>query len=201
MQRSRSLLERAAIIPIAACALLFGSTLGVAAQSPAASTGAAASEAPAVIGPECAKDALTLKNPGRLTLSTDNPAYPPVVERRRQARRQRLGVRLSAQRQGLRGRHCRGDRRGARASRPAETDWIANTDFNLAFAPGPKPFDFHLAQISIRPERAQTVDFSDSYFDSHQAILALTYPAGTPARPERRTGRRLRRAHQPHPGA
>ena len=44
----RSLLDRAAIIPIAACALLFGSTLGVTAQSPAAST-AAGSTAPAVI--------------------------------------------------------------------------------------------------------------------------------------------------------
>ena len=38
-----------------------------------------------------------LKNPGRLTLSTDNPAYPPVVGRRPVGRpRQRLGGQLSA---------------------------------------------------------------------------------------------------------
>jgi polar amino acid transport system substrate-binding protein len=50
--------------------------------------------------------------------------------------------------------------------------------FENAFAPGPKAFDWHMAQISITPERAEAVDFSDSYFDSHQALVAL---ADTPA--------------------
>ncbi len=57
-----------------------------------------------------------------------------------------------------------------------QVDWLQNTEFTLAFQPGPKPFDFHMAQISIRPERAQNVDFSDPYFDANQSLVAV---AGT----------------------
>jgi len=176
MERSRSLLDRAAIIPIAACALLFGSTLGVTAQSPAASM-AAGSTAPAVIGPECAKDALTLKNPGRLTLSTDNPAYPPWWTDADKPADSDWGFGYPPNGQGYEGATAAAIA-AALGFTPAETDWIPNTVFENAFAPGPKPFDFHLAQISIKPERAEAVDFSDPYFDSHQAILSMTYPVG-----------------------
>ena len=50
-----------------------------------------------------------------------------------------------------------------------------------AFAPGDKPFDMHLAQISITDERAQAVTFSEPYFESFQALLALTPNAITGA--------------------
>jgi polar amino acid transport system substrate-binding protein len=54
-----------------------------------------------------------------------------------------------------------------------QVDWIPNAVFEQAFAPGPKPFDFHMAQIAITDERAQAVTFSDPYFDSNQSVLAL----------------------------
>jgi polar amino acid transport system substrate-binding protein len=170
MDGSRSLLDRAAIIPIAVCALLFGSTLGVTAQSPDASM-AAASTAPAAISAACAKDALVLKNPGRLTLSTDNPAYPPWWGGTPpDGSEWELGFPAS-------GEGYEGATAAAVASAlgftPEETDWLPNTVFENAFAPGPKPFDFHLAQISINPERAAAVDFSDPYFDSNQSVVAL----------------------------
>ena len=38
-----------------------------------------------------------------------------------------------------------------------------------------------MAQISIRPERAQAVDFSDPYFDANQSVLALSSNAITSA--------------------
>jgi polar amino acid transport system substrate-binding protein len=56
----------------------------------------------------------------------------------------------------------------------SEVDWIANPSFELGFAPGEKPFDFHMAQISATEERAEAVTFSDPYFDSNQSLLALT---------------------------
>src|SRR3954451_9708937 len=182
MDRSRSLLDRAAIIPIAACALLFGSTLSVVAQSPDASMGAssmapAASTAPAVIGPECAKDALTLKNPGRLTLSTDNPAFPPWWSDVDKPADSDWAFGYPPNGKGYEGATAAAIA-AALGFTPDEIDWIPNTVFENAFAPGPKPFDFHLAQISIRPERAEAIDFSDPYLDSHQAILAMTYPVG-----------------------
>jgi polar amino acid transport system substrate-binding protein len=57
---------------------------------------------------------------------------------------------------------------------PDQVDWVQNAVFEQAFAPGRKPFDYHLAQISIRARRARAVDFSDPYFDANQAVLALT---------------------------
>jgi polar amino acid transport system substrate-binding protein len=54
-----------------------------------------------------------------------------------------------------------------------QVDWIGQPSFGLAFAPGDKDFDFHLGQVSFREERAEAVDFSDSYFDVQQAVVAL----------------------------
>ena len=47
-----------------------------------------------------------------------------------------------------------------------------------AVAPGEKNFDFNLQQYSITPEREETISFSDPYYSSNQAIVAL---AGSPA--------------------
>ena len=38
---------------------------------------------------------------------------------------------------------------------------------------GAKAFDFYLAQVSYSKKRAQTVDFSSSYYDVNQAVVAL----------------------------
>jgi polar amino acid transport system substrate-binding protein len=43
--------------------------------------------------------------------------------------------------------------------------------FNKSFAPGEKPYDFVLQQISYRPERDEAVDFSESYYDTEQAVV------------------------------
>ena len=49
--------------------------------------------------------------------------------------------------------------------------------FNSSYAPGPKRFDFDINQISITPQRAQQVDFSEPYYTTPQAVLV---PAGSP---------------------
>jgi polar amino acid transport system substrate-binding protein len=49
----------------------------------------------------------------------------------------------------------------------------AVTHFNQSFAPGPKNFDFYLAQVSITPKRAETVDFSSPYYTENQAVVTL----------------------------
>jgi polar amino acid transport system substrate-binding protein len=166
MVRTHVSLGRAAFIPLAACALAFGSAMGVAAQSPEAPA------SPAVIGPECAKDALSLKNPGRLTLSTDNPAYPPWWSDADKPADSDWELGYPPNGQGYEGATAAAVA-AALGFTPEEIDWIPNTVFENAFAPGPKPFDFHLAQISITPERAQAVDFSAPYFDSNQSLVAL----------------------------
>lgn len=54
----------------------------------------------------------------------------------------------------------------------AATDvvWVP-VSFEQAIAPGAKTFDFDINQVSISPERAKSVDFSSSYYDTAQAVV------------------------------
>ena len=45
-----------------------------------AASASAASVAPSASADACAKDALTTKTSGKLTIGTDNPAYPPYFD-------------------------------------------------------------------------------------------------------------------------
>jgi polar amino acid transport system substrate-binding protein len=140
--------------------------------SPAASGPA---EAPAAVSEACQAANLgdILKNEGRLTLSTDNPAFFPwwagaVPEGSEWA--DFGGFPPSGE--GFEGAiaYAVAEALGFAAD---EVDWIGQPTFGLAFAPGEKDFDFHLGQVSYREERAEAVDFSDSYFDVQQAIVAM----------------------------
>jgi polar amino acid transport system substrate-binding protein len=51
--------------------------------------------------------------------------------------------------------------------------WVRTT-FDEAIAPGEKNFDFNMQQYSITPEREETISFSDPYYSSNQAIVALS---------------------------
>jgi polar amino acid transport system substrate-binding protein len=127
----------------------------------------------------CQTQNLTLKNPGRLTLSTDNPAYPPWWggDPKTQYPNQPAG----GPKWKISNPYSMMGYEGATAYAiaatlgftPDKVDWLQNTVFEQAFAPGEKPFDFHMAQISITDQRAQAVDFSDPYFDSVQSVVAL----------------------------
>jgi polar amino acid transport system substrate-binding protein len=54
----------------------------------------------------------------------------------------------------------------------AQVKWIA-VPFNSSFKPGAKPFDVYLGQVSYTAKRAQEVDFSSSYYNVNQAVVAL----------------------------
>jgi polar amino acid transport system substrate-binding protein len=58
-----------------------------------------------------------------------------------------------------------------------QVTWVRTT-FDEAIQPGVKNFDFNLQQYSITPERADSISFSEPYYSSNQAIVAL---AGSPA--------------------
>jgi len=57
-----------------------------------------------------------------------------------------------------------------------QVTWTA-VRFNQSFRPGEKPFDFYITQVSFKPKRAEAVDFSDSYYEVNQALVAVE---GTP---------------------
>jgi len=136
--------------------------------------------APTVV---CNTADLALKNPGRLTLSTDNPAFSPWWggDAKTQYPNEPAGGSPWTESEFSAEPYSGEGFEGALAYAVAadmgfsadKVDWLANTVFEQAFAPGDKPFDFHMAQIAITAERAQAVTFSDSYFDSNQALLAL----------------------------
>jgi polar amino acid transport system substrate-binding protein len=55
---------------------------------------------------------------------------------------------------------------------PENVQWT-RVGFNESIAPGPKDFDFNIQQFSITDERAEIVTFSEPYYSSNQAIVAL----------------------------
>ena len=58
--------------------------------------------------------------------------------------------------------------------------WVRTT-FDEAIQPGAKNFDFNLQQYSITAERAETITFSDPYYTTNQAVVALADSAAAGA--------------------
>lgn len=133
-------------------------------------------EAMATVSEACQAGNLdsALKTPGRLTLSTDNPSFPPwwggdpSVD-------PDSGWETSypPSGEGLEGRVAYAVAH-ALGFTDDQIDWLQNTEWTLAFQPGPKPFDAHMAQTAIRPERAENVDFSEPYIEANQALAAVS---------------------------
>jgi polar amino acid transport system substrate-binding protein len=116
----------------------------------------------------CAKDSLQLVNSGKLTIGTDNPAYPPWFGGTPQGQ-----WKISDPESG-KGFESAVAFAVAKEMGFAqdEVEWTV-VPFNNSFKPGPKDFDFDINQISYTPKRAEAVDFSDSYYDVNQSVVAL----------------------------
>jgi polar amino acid transport system substrate-binding protein len=132
-------------------------------SSDTATTKSTAAQKPAE--PACDKASLDLQNPGKLTVGTDKPAYPPYFEDDDPTNGKGFESAVAyavAQQLGF---------------AKSDVKWTV-VPFNSSYAPGPKKFDFDINQISISPQRAKHVDFSQPYFTAPQAVVA---PKGSPA--------------------
>lgn len=118
----------------------------------------------------CAKDQLNLVTPDTLTIGTGNPAYPPWFEGGT-PNGGTFKVDDPATGKGYESAVAYAIAKQLGFSKD-EVKWIP-VAFNLTFKPGPKNFDFAMQQISYNKQRAQAVDFSDSYYDVNQALVAL----------------------------
>ena len=116
----------------------------------------------------CAKDQLQLVNDGTLTIGTDNPAYPPWFGGTPQGQ---WKISDPASGKGFESAVAVAVAKEMGFA-PDEVEWTV-VPFNNSFKPGPKDFDFDINQISYTPKRAQSVDFSDSYYDVNQSVVAL----------------------------
>ena len=134
-----------------------------------AALGAATAVAhPAVRTASCAPADLKLVQSGGLTIGTDNPAYPPWY----------AGGSPKGSKWKLNDPSTGKGYESAVAYAVARQLGFTNAQvtwtyvpFNRAFAPGKKPFDFDINQISYSAARAKVVTFSVSYYDVNQALV------------------------------
>jgi polar amino acid transport system substrate-binding protein len=122
---------------------------------------------------------LTLKNPPQLTLSTDDPALPPWFGGD-------PDYQFPMEPPGGSGWHggepysMEGFEGGIAYSLANalgyeydEVEWAHNYSVQDALGPGEKNFDFYIGHVAISAERATAVDFSEPYYSSYQALVAI----------------------------
>jgi len=139
---------------------------------PSAAPSVAASVAPSVApsASACGPTTFTLVTPGKLTIGTDNPAYPPYYDIPAAATKPwELGDPTD-------GKGFESAFAYALAAKlgfaQADVTWIV-VPFDNSFAPGKKKFDLDINQVSYSAERAAAVDMSDGYYNLNQSIVAL----------------------------
>ncbi len=141
-----------------------------------AAMGASAPSHPVVTG-KCAKANLDLVFAGKLTLATDNPAFPPWW-----GGKQGHGFEVSDPYSGQGYESAVAYEVAKRLGfSKAEVTWKA-VPFVKSYAPGKKTFDWYMAQVSYKPVRAKAVDFSNSYYFVNQAVVGIKGTAITKAK-------------------
>jgi polar amino acid transport system substrate-binding protein len=118
----------------------------------------------------CDKADLNLVQSGQLTIGTDNPAFPPWFAGGT-PEGSPWEINDPATGEGFESAvaYAVAEELGFTED---EVEWV-EVPFNQSFKPGPKDFDFDINQISYRSQRDQAVDFSESYYDVNQALVAL----------------------------
>ena len=151
-------------------AVLVASVLLLAGCGEETSTGGGASASPA----SCSPGDLPTLTAGTLTIGTDNPAYPPYFQGGTpDGSSWKLNDPSSGEGFESAVAYAVAEELGYT---PDQVEWV-EVPFGQSFKPGPKDFDFDINQVSVKPARAEAVDFSDSYYDVNQALIAVK---GTP---------------------
>jgi polar amino acid transport system substrate-binding protein len=151
--------------------ILFGAALASLALALAATaTGSPESQAQAG---SCAKANLDLIEDGRLTLGTDNPAFPPWWGGGETRKPWKISNPYSGQ--GYESAVAYAVARQLGFAK-GQVDW-RHVPFAQSYRPGNKNFDFYMAQVSYTPERDRVVDFSNAYYFVNQALVGRE---GTP---------------------
>ncbi|MBO0870286.1 MAG: amino acid ABC transporter substrate-binding protein [Micromonosporaceae bacterium] len=122
-------------------------------SAPAASPAGSASQG-------CTPDQLKTIAAGKLTVATDNPAYPPwfVDNKPQNGQGFESAVAYAV---------------ATKLGYANDSVVWTRVGFNAAIQPGPKSFDFDINEFSITEDRKKAVDFSTPYYDVTQAVVAL----------------------------
>jgi polar amino acid transport system substrate-binding protein len=151
------------LVTAAALAVAGGLTACGSSSSSSAPSGSGSSSAAAT---SCTKSGMShlLFKPGVLTIATDNPVYTPWFVNNTPTNGKGYESAVA---------YAIAEQLGFSDS---DVTWV-HEPFNSTYAPGPKAFDFDINEVSVTPQRAQAVTFSNSYYPVQQAIVALK---GTP---------------------
>jgi len=148
-------------------AAFFGLALTILALGLAATATGGPSTATAV--PGCAKGSLNLLEEGKLSLATDNPAFPPWWGG---AEKKPWKVSNPASGQGYESAVAYAVAKQLGFTK-TQVSWSA-VPFAQSYRPGKKKFDFYMAQVSYTPDRDKVVDFSNGYYFVNQALVGRT---------------------------
>ena len=145
--------------------------------APTAAPTPAPTAAPTATPDACAPGSLAVKTAGKLTIGTDNPAFPPYFDPAASGEPKTDPWELGDPTNG-RGfesavAYAVADKLGFAKG---DVTWVY-VPFDSSYAPGPKAFDMDINQVSYTADRAKTVDLSDGYYTVNQALVAN---AGTP---------------------
>jgi len=164
---------RLTLIPV--FALIVAACGGGATTAPTGTPVATAS-AEVTAGPtpyECAPENLETLAAGRLTIGTDNPAYPPYFEARDGGNTEPWDP---EQGDPTTGTGFESATAYAIATQlgyaEADVDWIV-VPFTNSFAPGPKDFDFFIGQVTFNAERTQGADLTEGYYFGNQTVVVM----------------------------
>ena len=140
----------------------------------AAGCGSSKSSSSSTSASSCEPDQLNLIKKGQLTVATDNPAFNPWFaggtpkgstwkfnDPTTQKGYESAVAYAIAKQLGF---------------TPNQVKWVV-VPFEQLFKPGPKNYDFDVNEVSVTNARKKSVDFSDSYYDTNQALVAIK---GTP---------------------
>jgi polar amino acid transport system substrate-binding protein len=166
-----------ALIAILAAACSSAGSSASPAPSAAASPSTAVASTEPSVAPSASPDAcaaanLTLTAPGKLTIGTDNPAFPPYYAVNADGHKTapwELGDPTNGQGFESAFAYALADKLGFTKDQVAWT----YVPFDSSYAPGPKAFDLDINQVSYTAERAQAVDMSDGYYTVNQAVVSL----------------------------
>jgi polar amino acid transport system substrate-binding protein len=118
----------------------------------------------------CDKADLQLIADGELTIGTDNPAFPPWFGGEPpKGSVWKISDPTSGEGFESAVAYAVADKLGFTKD---EVKWVV-VPFDQSFKPGTKSFDFDVNQVSFSAQRAQSADFSDSYYDVNQALVAI----------------------------
>jgi polar amino acid transport system substrate-binding protein len=143
--------------------LAAAAVLALAATATAAHSSTAA---PSAI-PGCAKGSLNLVEDGTFTVGADNPAFPPWFGGAEKTKPWKVSDPYSGKGYESAVAYAVAKQLGFTK---AQVKWTV-VPFSNSFRPGKKPFDVYITQVSVTPERAKAVDFSNAYYFVNQAVV------------------------------